>query len=293
MKIAVLVLAHRNPKQINELVSAFGDESFDFFVHVDRKSDIQKDIEAKPNVHLFNDDERISVDWAGISQVEATLLLIRKAISTDKYDYYWLISGQDYPIKNRHEILKFFEEHKGDEFIDFAPSKNNGLGKDNAFDKRVNAYWPLALKKRSFVSRSLRKLLIIMSGGVNRTFRIYRRKNTIGLPFYFGASWWCLSHDCVDWIIKYVDEHPDFIKFMTNTLNPDESFFQTIFMASPYKDKRKYNLTYVHFEVGSSSPETLSMKYWDDILRSDCLVCRKVDMDADKEFFEKLREIQK
>lgn len=293
MKIAVLILAHRGPKQINELVSSFGNDPFDCFIHVDRKSDIQKDIQIKPNVYLFNDEERISVDWAGISQVEATLSLLRKARATKDYDYYWLISGQDFPIKNHHEILKFFNEYKGSEFIDIAPSKNGGLGKDNTFDKRTSLYWPLAAKGRGFASRLLRKTITIITGGVNHTLGIFRRKNKTGLPFYFGSSWWCLSSSSVDWILDYLENHPEFVKFMTNTLNPDESFFQTLFMASPYKGKRKENLTYVHFEEGESSPKTLSMDFYDDIMESNKLVCRKVDMDADKEFFQKLLEIQR
>lgn len=46
-KQAILIQCHNKPEQINVLIDTFPEEQFDFYVHVDKKSDIQKDIFKK------------------------------------------------------------------------------------------------------------------------------------------------------------------------------------------------------------------------------------------------------
>lgn len=300
MKIAILVEAHRNAPQINEMISAFGDESFDFFVHVDKKSDIQKEIVKKDNVFILGDTERVDVSWSGYGQVEATLNLLKKANSRERererelYNYYWLISGEDFPTKHRKEIIRFFEEREGKEFISFATSKNRKAGKETFFDKRNAIYWPRLSIGRTFLRKCFRHALLVLSGGHNRTFRLWRRKNKTGLPIYYGPNWWCLSHNAVAWMLDYLSKHPEFEKYYKYGVpHSDESFFHTLFMASPHRENQHDFTPYTHFDPGASSPIYLSMKYFEEIVSNEHLTCRKVDKDFDKEFYKRLLDIQK
>lgn len=111
MKIAVLCQCHKNAAQVNRLINAlqYGDV-FDFYIHVDKKSSIDKSIACSNNVVVLPDDKRVNVLWGDITQVEATLSLIR-ATYGKHYDYYWLISGQDFPIKSPEYIVEYLSQN--------------------------------------------------------------------------------------------------------------------------------------------------------------------------------------
>lgn len=79
------------------------------------------------------------------------------------------------------------------------------------------------------------------------------------MKFFFGSSWICLSDKMEDWIESYLRCHPEYIRFYQNVNCPDESFFQTLEMNSPYKEKREDYFHYVDWSEGGSSPKTLTI----------------------------------
>ena len=105
MKLAFLIQCHKNSEQINKLMEALSHPNIDFYVHVDRKSEITQQINThNSNVTILPDEERVDVKWGTFSQIEATLNLLKQAYSK-KYDYYWLISGQDFPLVSAKDII--------------------------------------------------------------------------------------------------------------------------------------------------------------------------------------------
>ncbi|WP_285814982.1 hypothetical protein [Thomasclavelia cocleata] len=50
MKIAFLILCHKNPMQINYLIDMLDDKDVDFYLHVDKKSNIINEIKKKNNL---------------------------------------------------------------------------------------------------------------------------------------------------------------------------------------------------------------------------------------------------
>ncbi|MEO1652496.1 MAG: beta-1,6-N-acetylglucosaminyltransferase, partial [Bacteroidota bacterium] len=76
-----------------------------------------------------------------------------------------------------------------------------------------------------------------------------------------GSTWWGLNRECVDYILDFVDENPEFVKIFKTTAHPDEAFFQTIIANSPYKDYVKPSLTYAAWpEEEAQSPEIIKKK---------------------------------
>ena len=121
MKIAYLILAHKNPGQLARLIAALSRPESVFYVHIDRKV---KEEPFRRALQTFGADtifvrERHTVSRGGFSIVEATLSLIRDCLAgADKVDRAVLLSGQDYPIKSCNQILQFFEESREQEFIE-------------------------------------------------------------------------------------------------------------------------------------------------------------------------------
>lgn len=147
MKIAILIQCHKNPKQINLLLERLNHPDIDCYLHIDKKADFTDKIIHRENVFVLPDEQRVSVEWAQISQVTATLNLLNTAVAGIRggYDYYWLISGQDWPLRSADKIVKFFEEHNGTNFVQYWNSKNHGSHQQNNLDKRNQIYFPIKL----------------------------------------------------------------------------------------------------------------------------------------------------
>lgn len=79
MKIAILIQCHKNPIQMNLLLERLNHLDIDYYVHIDKKADFADKIIARKNVFILPDEERASVEWAQISQVDATLNLLHAA----------------------------------------------------------------------------------------------------------------------------------------------------------------------------------------------------------------------
>ncbi len=282
MKIAVLIQCHKNPAQINKMLNALRHPSITFFVHVDKKSSIGKALLSGKDVIQLPDTQRVDVQWAKISQIDATLNLLEYARKKDSYDFFWLCSGQDFPIKPTDQIVRWFEEHSENDFLELFPSKNTGLDHENNYDKRNAVYFPNWMLGRGSVQRVAKRLYTELTGGYNNTFRYARRSPVNHMRFFFGSSWICLTRRTLDWITDFLNSHPEYYEFFKNCNCPDESFFQTLVMNSPYADYRMDYLHYVDWSEGNSNPKVLRTEDLDRLLASDKLMARKFDADIDE-----------
>lgn len=288
MKIAILLLCHKNAEQINLLLKQLEHPQIYVFIHVDRKSSIISQINTNSHVFLLPEGERIDCKWGSISLVHATLHLIQYAYKKDKFDYFWLCSGQDFPIKSMDDILAFFNNHPGIEFLDLFPSKNT-TGKSTNYDKRMDLYYPNCLLNFSFISRVYKRIYTEITGGYNRTW-FAKRKNTTNLQFYFGSQWWCLSALAIEWILNYTNTHSELLQFYEHAIVPDESFFHTLLMNSPYAKKRHPALHYIDWSAGGNNPKTFTLDDWPLLQKSDKLMARKFDWLIDAQILIRLKQ---
>lgn len=81
MRIAVLIQCHKDPQQVNFLLDKLAHPQIDCYVHVDKKADFADKILRRKNVFVLPEEKRVSVEWAKISQVDATINLLWSAIS--------------------------------------------------------------------------------------------------------------------------------------------------------------------------------------------------------------------
>jgi len=283
-KMAYAIQCHKNPHQINMLIERINDKNIDIFVHVDKKSDIINKIINKENIYFIKD--RIEVKWGGFSQVEATLSLFREIRNHGNYNYVHLISGQDYPIKSKKDIKEFFAKNEGKQFLEYFELpyslwKYGGLN-------RVEVYYPQLLCNRNkFISkpRSIYEFIIMKT-------KIFKRNIEFLPSLYGGSSWFSITGDCMEYILDYVENNPNYIKFFENSFCSDEIFFQTIILNSKYKDSVvNDNLRYIDWTGTGPLPRTLMMKDLNKIMDSKKLFARKFDISVDKEVLENINKL--
>lgn len=278
MKIAYLIQAHKNYKQICMLVDNLIDEYTDVYIHIDKKQDklyeqlLEKYLNDN-NIYII--ENREVVNWSGFSQVKATLNLMNEA-SQKNYNYISLISGQCFPIKSNDYIRQFLNQNKGKEFIEYQDITND---KNNRF--RLKCY-NFFRENKYIRTLPMRILDNIIRRFIQKPF--VNRKNFIGMNLYHGSSWFTITFECMKFIIEYIEDNPVFMEDFKYTLAPDEHFFQMIILNSKYKENVvNNNLRYIDWTNCKNSPNTLTIKYKNDFLKEDYIIARKFDIEIDEE----------
>jgi len=228
IKVAYLILAHDNYSNLQHLIDLLSAQNVTFFIHIDAKSKMPKLSSSSDIIFI----ERQKVYWASFSIVKASLLLLKKAYSKG-FDRYVLLSATHLPLLNNKSIIdllssdkEFIEIDKG--FTSNKPKRRISWFYFDDFNRknRRNIKW--------FLIRSIELLISLFYS--NRGFDM----NNI----FHGQQWWALSNNCVTYILNYVDNNPQYIKFFKNSYCPDESFFQTIVGNSTFKTKANHKTTF-------------------------------------------------
>jgi Core-2/I-Branching enzyme len=245
MKIAYLMLVHRNPRLLKKAIEILSTEDCAFFIHVDKKANIQ-DFSEIAGDHIFLSERRIAVYWAEFSNVEAIMQLIQQALgSSTKYEYFIFMQGSDYPLRSGRYIQRFLEDNSGCEFMSMVkmPAPGYPLSKINTL--RFTSDKPI----RRFASRVSAKL-----GLAQRDYRKYLR----GLEVYAGDACWTLSRDACQYIVEFAGSNQHVEKYFRYTHAPDESFFHTILANSPLRHRFRRSLLYRDWPVPGHHPAMLS-----------------------------------
>ncbi len=238
MKHAVLILAHKNVEQVSRLVAALKSENLDIFIHFDKKMMVTNEEYSKikeKNKNVYFSKQRVSCMLDTWSLVEATYYLLKLAKSTSNYNYYLLLSGQDYPIKSVNIILNYLEEQYPKPLIDCTPyDKNNwiapgfsrcrNISMHNLVNKMTKRKW---LKKLLLIPVYCYEILTTMFYG--RPINILKKA---GCDLYGGSAWWVLPDECINLIISEIEEETEIIKAFRRKTTPEETFFQTMVMRS-------------------------------------------------------------
>lgn len=277
MKLAILLQCHKDAQQINLLLKALDIEEIDIYIHVDSKSDILDEIKLRKNIYILPDDLRVDVQWATFSQVEATINLLKYTIKNGSYDFYALISGQDFPLVKANKIVEFLDKNKNSNFMNLIVSKHYLGGKNNNFDKRNEIIFPQWIFKRNFINHIIRRSWVEITGGYNCTYTLFKRKQLENIDFYFGSQWWCINNAFFKYMINFINNNSSYINFYKKSSCPDESFFQTLLMNSELKKTRKDYLHYINWSEYKSSPKVLDISDVINALNSDKIFARKFD----------------
>jgi len=287
-RIAFLIQIHKNPEQVKLLIDSLR-EIYDccFFLHADKKSGNIRNQICASDLNLLPEDRSVDVRWGKFSQCEATLRLIDAALSSgQKFDYVWLISGQDLPIAGSERANLMLSDCT----IPYIEVVGYGHPKYRAFAKRNDVYYTDSMLDRTAASRILRVAWKLITGGKYHTFPVFRRK--FDVPSYFGSSWWCLPADCIKEMAALYNASDKYENYFRHAANPDESLFQTLFMQTSYAGRQRKILTYVDWTNCKASPRTLGMADFSSLedKSRDYLLARKFDCAADRQIISKVLE---
>ena len=186
--------------------------------------------------------------------IEATLRLIETiSQATAKFDYIWLMSGQDWPLRSANEIVEYVEQHRGEDFIEILPSDESF---ERGYFKRNDLYYPTWMVSNELHIKIVKHLFWLATGGKKST-KIFKRKSKIE-KFYYGSQWWLLSSQTVNSMTQFLRSNKWFIDYFKNSLVPDESFFQTLYGMIDSVSEVKPAICFVNWKSNPNSPEVLT-----------------------------------
>jgi len=269
-----------------------------FLIHVDKRTDKKQYQDMASGVnHLTNVVflRRHNCHWGDFGHVRATLkglaYLFERAI---EFDYVFLLTGQDYPIKSNTYIESFLARAHGKEFISYYAPPNKYWG-DEVIARRTELWhfrfledWPFRSlhafahlpAKREFKSRT--KSFICSS--VNAVFS--KRTPPKNISLFGGPGYWSITRRCAEYIHQFVNDNPKFVKFFKYVDIPDEIFFHTIILNSPFaQNVVNDDLRCIDISDGRG-PHIWRERDLETLTRSKGLIARKFDSAIDTEILD-------
>lgn len=282
MKHAVLITAHRSPALLTEVIDAMATSRTHVFVHIDSNAsftpgDLMPTLAAPERVTML--EPRSAVHWRGYSYLSVVLRLLRTAKGTAPFDFYHLLTGQCYPTKKPDEILDAFEADPDRESIECFQLPTDrwmrgGLNRMQFF----HLYDQFDARKRMF-DIPLNQGIVYGVAGVQRLLGIRRELPGDFETYHGGSVFWSLTGTCVDYVLGYLEQHPDIEHGFENTYCPEEILFQTVIANSPLADRISgTSLRYIDWTYRNGSiPSNLDESDFEKIVDSGALFARKVD----------------
>lgn len=272
MRYAILIINHVSPKQTRRLIERLNNDYFDFYLHIDKKTDIKPYRELKQLHNVFFIKNRVKVTPGGYSALKANITGLAQIIKSEiKYHYVMLLNGTDYPTKRADEICEFLNAHKGTQFIAFDKDWSNTI--TSKTDKYFLTDYNIPCK--DLLERILNSLLVKTP--------LPKNLNLIG-----KSAYWTITLNCAQYILAYIERNQLYntLKF---TRDSDKYVFQSIIMNSPFRDET-INNTYHYADSGSCDTErkTLRVQDFNKIIFSDSIFAGDFDIDVDKEILDML-----
>jgi hypothetical protein len=277
MKVAHLILVHKNPAQVQRLIGALDHPAAYFYLHIDRKTEASafEFLGARQNVFLIK--ERVDVRWAGYGTIQATINGFKEILVED-YTYINVISGQDFPLKPADYFVQFLAESKGKEFITCSSMNEWSDGK-----KRV--------ERISFVNWKMPGRFLLETAA---NALLPKRRFPLNFKLVGRSNWFTITSKAAQYILNFIADHPQVVQFFKYTWGADEVMMPTILYNSPFKDRISENLVYVDWTGRSDGhPKVLTMEDRSPLLQSKKLFARKFDMEVDEQIFSYLEEAMK
>lgn len=265
MNVIYLIFVHDKPAHLKRLLERLNAPWVDFFIHVDKKS--SEDfifLNQYSNVHVVS---HYSIEWGGITMVEALLFCCKELLKVCKGDYIFFLSGYDYPVKSNEYIQSYLMSHKKVNYVAASPILSNkcnwlehGRRRIECYALRLGTKSIATIEAQCFNMADIRQLLKVLRYSPSSFLKAMQivlfypqRKHPKNLKPYGGEFWWVLPNSSLEQLVIYVDTHPDFIEYHRGTSIPDELFFSTlVYNLFPKSSIANSCLRYVNWIKGNS-----------------------------------------
>ncbi len=290
-EVVYMMILFKDWDQSRRVIDRLDGPNVSFLIHIDRKTGddfvaaATKYLAGRANCHFVKRESVHWGAWGGLvqAQLNGARYVEAHGIPCDVFIY---MSGQDYPLRSNEEIAGFFAEHPGKQFLENFPLPTSrwpdgGMDRVKEFHFQVRrrhvAYPPLQGGDVPTLLRPHRK-----------RWPIVDRKLPGAYAYHGGSAAIILSGEGVSYLNSFVRTRLGrrMIRYFKTVRNPDEIFFQTVFLNSELRDTViDDELRYIDWNPPEGfPPKILRMEDFEKLRASGKLFARKfssaVDIDV-------------
>lgn len=274
-KIAYILLCHKDPDAIikqAERLTAVGDYMsihFDARAKLEYYQKIRDALDDNPNVTFAR--KRVKCGWGEWSLVQATLNAVEAAVAAfPRATHFYMLSGDCMAIKSAAYMHDYLDSNDVDFIESFDYFESDWIKTGMKAERLIYRHYfnERTQKRRFYTSMNLQRKLGLT------------RKIPADLQIMIGSQWWCLRRRTIEWVLNFVRQRRDVMRFFRSTWIPDETFFQTLVRHLVSETEiRSRSLTFLMFS-DYGMPVTLYNDHYDMLLSQDFLFGRKISPEA-------------
>lgn len=164
----------------------------------------------------------------GYNSVRAEICLIKEAINHADYDRLVLLQGADYPIKSSEFILNFFEKNCDVEYC--KCSRCTGSKERFLYSRCRHISF---MNNRSFLKKAWNKFSSALDINI-RSGKVPVDSTGSKADVFWGSAQWAFTGKAAKCILDFYDRNPRFNNWFKYAFAPDELYFASVIMNSPY-----------------------------------------------------------
>ena len=274
MKIAILILAHKELSQIEYLIKQLQYPAFNIYLHLDKNAKFTyEDIQGS----FTKIEKNYSCSWGGYNIVKATFSLLKKSFK-DGNDYFILISGQDFPVQSNKKIHDFFTKNSGKSFINIIPKEEIQVEPLVDYNNFLQRFSLVHIPKRPPINFFEKAIFSLKSRIRNAQKKYPSLRCSIPSNFYAGENWFNLHRDEVaNLLAEYKKSTMLRLRFSLG-LSMEEVLPHTLLNRNLLTEKWvNDSLRFTIWKPKTSHPECLSFENLNEAISSNELFARKFD----------------
>jgi hypothetical protein len=295
VKLAYLVVSHRNPRQVLRLVGALteGPAAHVFVRHDQRQSRLAAADVEQAGGRLI--DDGLPVEWGAWSQLHMLLASLERVAGELDPDWLMLLSGQDYPLRPLAQIEQRLASTGHDAYLrDSWQLQTHGLPPPPADEFFLRyAYFHLPAPALRWFPRRLRRAVYYRDRPRRLGIRLPRLPFGEDLRCWVSSDWPTLDRRALQSVLTTKREERRLMRHYRRTVAPAESFFATALMNDPALRVADDDRRFVRFRPGAPSPDVLTSTDLAELQSSGADFARKFDTGVDARVLDLLDELRR
>ena len=280
MNHCIIMTIYKDVEQVNKLIKTLPLD-WGIYVHIDKKSTIKEsNIDSRAKVI-----RKRKIYWGSVNHLKAILDLLKLSlVSCSHYDYYHIITGQDY-LASSPENFDCILGDKNNIYLEYFDIPYERWG---CWGGGYWIYQKKSLSSFTDIRHGVAKRIENFISDFQMKFNLLQKLPNYKL--YGGALYCSLTREAVYEVLNStIAEH--LLRHLEFSICGEEIFFQTVLMNSSLRNKViNNNLRYVDWTV-EVPPKVLNIEDYDRIVNKNYLFCRKIEYPHSLSLLEKLNSL--
>jgi len=285
VRIAYLIIAHNNPSQVFNLITALNNGQNYFFVHFKKGASFQIPANIKAMANVVFSEIRYDAGWCGYKVILANLKLVEMAKATNlQFDYFINLSGSCFPTCSNEHLETFLKKNPYS-FIEGHEIPSASIDKDSGLPKIEYPWFQDELQNTNpYLKKFFHKFIHFFYKLVG-----LKRKFPNQYKPYFGSQWWALTNEAATILLHSFNNEIKLLHFFKRCWCSDEQYIQTVIYNAKALEGKIKNQAFRYIDWNTNGPpKTLTLLDYDKILSSEHLFARKFDAIKSKELIDML-----